>query len=59
MQQKVDEIAASQDQVNRDNSTRLQVVRQEIPDKLSAPSPQPADPTRKPASPTPQAAPVR
>jgi hypothetical protein len=58
MQQKVDEIAASQDQVNRDISVRLQVAKQEILDKLSPPSAQPsaAAPARKPVSSAPQAA---
>jgi hypothetical protein len=57
--QRVDQIAASQDKVSRDISARLEVARQEILDRISTPSPQPAAvPARKPAS-APPAAPVR
>jgi hypothetical protein len=55
--QRVDQIAASQDKVSRDISARLAVAKQEILDRMSPPSAQPAAaPVRKPASPAPQAA---
>jgi hypothetical protein len=54
--QRVDEIVASQDKVSRDISARLQVAKQEILDKISAPSSQPAAaPARRTASPAPAA----
>jgi hypothetical protein len=60
MRQRVDELAANQDQVIREITTKLQVAKQEILDKMSAPSPQLATaPPRTPASPAPHTAPVR
>jgi hypothetical protein len=59
MRQRIDQLAASQDQITRDIASRLQVAKQEILDKISTPSPQPAAaPARKPA-PQPAAAPPR
>jgi uncharacterized protein YfkK (UPF0435 family) len=40
MRQRVDELAANQDQIIREITTKLQVAKQEILDKMSAPSPQ-------------------
>ena len=55
MRQRVDELAASQDQITRDINTKLQVAKQEILDKISAPSPQLATaPAHKPALPAPR-----
>jgi hypothetical protein len=50
VRQRIDQLAASQDQVTRDVSTQLQQNRQEILDKISVLSPQPTPP-RKPAPP--------
>jgi hypothetical protein len=56
VQQKVDDLATSQDQVTRNLNATLQVAKKEILDKIAAPSTQPAaTPARKP---TPQVAPV-
>jgi hypothetical protein len=40
MRQRVDELAANQDQIIREITTKLQVAKQELLDKMSAPSPQ-------------------
>src|SRR5262249_35392968 len=56
--QRIDQLAASQDLITRDITTRLQIAKQEIIDKISALTPQPAASTRKPA-PQPAVAPVR
>jgi hypothetical protein len=56
MRQRMDQLAASQDQITRDIAARLQVTKQEILDKISTPSPAAA--ARKPAT-QPAAAPVR
>jgi hypothetical protein len=60
LRQKVDQLAASQQQMTRDFSTRLHADEQEILDKISVlPSQPAAAPARKPV-PTPlQVAPVR
>jgi hypothetical protein len=60
LRQKVDQLAASQQQMTRDFSTRLHAAEQEILDKISVlPSQPAAAPARKPM-PTPlQVAPVR
>jgi hypothetical protein len=50
MSQRVDQLAAVQDQSVRDISAKLQVAKQEILDKILAPSsPAPPAPPRKPA----------
>ena len=60
MRQRVDQLAASQDQIVRDLSAKLQVAKQEILDKIPSPAPQPAAaPARRPAPPAAQAAPAR
>lgn len=60
MRQRVDELAANQDQIIREITTKLQVAKQEILDKMPAPSPQLATaPPRPPALPAPHTAPVR
>jgi hypothetical protein len=56
MRQRVDQLAASQNQITRDITAKVQVAKQEILDKISAPSPQPATPPAR--KPTPQAPPV-
>jgi hypothetical protein len=56
MRQKIDELAAGQDHLTRDVNIQLQAAKQEILDKISAPSsPGPSAPLRRPA-PTAQAA---
>jgi hypothetical protein len=51
LRQRIDQLAANQDQISRDIATQLQQSRQEILDKISVLSPQPATPpARKPAS---------
>ena len=58
VQQSVDQLAASQEQMTRD-ITKLQTATQGILDKISAPPPRPAGATaRKPAPLAPQATPV-
>jgi pyruvate/2-oxoglutarate dehydrogenase complex dihydrolipoamide acyltransferase (E2) component len=60
IRRRVDEFAANQEQIIRDITTNLQVTKQEILDKMSAPSPQLATaPPRTPALPAPRTAPVR
>ncbi len=52
VRQRVDQLAAVQEQMTRDFTTKLQAAEQEILDKISAPPPQPAAaPARKSASP--------
>jgi hypothetical protein len=59
MRQRIDQLAASQDQVTRDITTKLQVAKQEILDRIPTPSPQQTTPpARKPALPS-AVAPVR
>jgi hypothetical protein len=60
MRQRVDDLVASQDQITRDITSKLQVAKQEILDKISSPPPQLATaPPRNAAPPRPQVAPVR
>jgi hypothetical protein len=60
MRQRVDDLVASQDQITRDITTKLQVAKQEILDRISSSPPQPAAaPPRNSAPPRPQVAPVR
>jgi hypothetical protein len=60
MRQRVDDLAASQDQITRDITTKLQVAKQEILDKISSSPPQVAvAPPRNAAPPRPQVPPVR
>jgi hypothetical protein len=56
MRQRIDELAASQNQITRNIDTNLQVAKQELLSKIATLSLQPA-PARRPASPT--AGPVR
>jgi hypothetical protein len=57
VRQSVDQLAAGQDQMNREITARLQAAKQDILDKISWPSPQPAvTPARKPV---PSASPLR
>src|SRR5262249_5046676 len=59
IRQRIDQLAASQDQVTRDIATKLQVAKQEILDRIPVPSPQQTTtPARKPALPS-AVAPVR
>ncbi|MBO0759127.1 MAG: hypothetical protein J2P54_25070 [Bradyrhizobiaceae bacterium] len=59
MRQRIDEIAASQDQIIRDVNAKLQLAKQEILDKISTPSPELATaPSRNPTLPAPRVAPV-
>jgi hypothetical protein len=61
LRQRVDQlaaqVAAGQEEMTRDFTTRLHAAEQDILDKISAPAPQAA--ARKPAPPPPQAAPLR
>ncbi|HMA75498.1 MAG TPA: hypothetical protein VKP67_29020 [Xanthobacteraceae bacterium] len=58
--QKIDQLTASQQQMARDFTTKLQAAEQDILDKISVPPPQPAAaPARKPVSQPLQVAPVR
>jgi hypothetical protein len=60
VRQRVDQLAAVQEQMTRDFTTKLQAAEQEILDKISVPPPQPAAaPARKPMSPPSQALPAR
>jgi hypothetical protein len=60
VRQRVDQLAAGQEQMTRDFSTKLQAAEQEILNKISAPSLQPAAaPARKPVPPPLQVAPLR
>ena len=59
LRQRVDEFAASRDQITRDVDTKVQMAKQEILDKISEPSKLATASTRKPALPAPQVAPVR
>jgi len=60
LRQRVDQIAAGQDGIARDITAKLQAAEQDMLDKISAPSPQPAvPPTRKPAPQPLQLAPSR
>jgi hypothetical protein len=52
VRQSVDQLTAGQDQINRDMTTKLQAAKQEILDRMTMLSPQPAaPPVRKPAPP--------
>jgi hypothetical protein len=58
--QKIDQLAASQQQMARDFTAKLRAAEQDILDKISAPPPQPAAvPARKPVPPPLQVAPAR
>jgi hypothetical protein len=59
VRQRVDQLAAGQDQINREITTKLQAAKQEILDKMSSPSPQPATPARKPVPTASQPSPAR
>jgi hypothetical protein len=60
LRQRVDEIAAGQDRIARDITTKLQAAEQDILDKISVPPPQAAAaPARKSAPPPLQLAPSR
>jgi hypothetical protein len=60
LRQRVDQLAAGQDRMTRDITTKLQTAEQEILDKISVPSPQPtAAPPRKPVPSPLQLAPSR
>jgi hypothetical protein len=60
VRQRLDQLAASQQQMTRDFTTKLQAAEQEILDKISIPPPQPAAaPARKPIPVPLQVAPVR
>jgi hypothetical protein len=60
VRQRVDQLAAGQEQMTRDFTTKVQAAEQNILDKISVPPPQPAAaPTRKPVPPPLQVAPVR
>jgi len=60
VRQRVDQLAAVQEQMTRDFTTKLQAAEQEILDKISVPPPQPAAaPARKPMPPPSQALPAR
>jgi hypothetical protein len=59
MRQRIDELAGSQDQITREITTKLQVAKREILDRIPTPSPQQTTPpARKPAPPS-VVAPVR
>jgi len=63
VRQRVDQlaaqVAAGQEQMTRDFTTKLYAAEQDILDKISAPAPPPAAaPTRRPAQPPSQAAPA-
>ena len=56
VRQRVDQLTASQDQITRDLTMKLQAAKQEILDRMSTLSPQPATlPARKPVPPAPAA----
>jgi hypothetical protein len=58
VRQRVDQLTASQDQITRDITMKVQAAKQEILDRISVLSPQPAaPPARRPAPPS--AAPLR
>jgi hypothetical protein len=60
VRQRVDQVAAGQEQMTRDFTTKLQAAEQEILEKISLPPPQPAAaPARKPVPPPLQVAPLR
>jgi hypothetical protein len=60
VRQRVDQLAAVQEQMTRDFTTKLHAAEQEILDKISVPPPQPAAaPARKPMPPSSQALPAR
>jgi hypothetical protein len=60
VRQRVDQLAANQQQIARDFTTKLQAAEQGILDKISGSPPQPtAAPVRKPVPAQAQAAPVR
>jgi hypothetical protein len=60
VRQRVDQLAAGQERMTRDFTTKVQAAEQNILDKISVPPPQPAAaPTRKPVPPPLQVAPVR
>jgi small-conductance mechanosensitive channel len=60
VRQRVDQLAAGQQQMTRDFTTKLQAAQQNILEKISAPPPQPAAaPARKPVPPPLQLAPLR
>jgi len=60
VRQSVDQLAAGQEQMTRDFSTKLQAAEREILDKIAVPPPQPiAAPIRKPVTPPLQVAPLR
>ena len=60
VRQRVDQLAAVQELMTRDFTTKLQAAEQEILDKISVPPPQPAAaPARKPMPPPSQALPAR
>jgi len=60
LRQKVDQLAASQEQMARDFTMELHAVEQDILNKISAPPPQPVGaPVRKPSQSPVQAAPLR
>ena len=60
LRQRVDEIAAGQDRIARDITTKLKAAEQDILDKISVPPPQAAAaPARKSAPPPLQLAPSR
>jgi len=60
VRQRVDQLAAGQEQMTRDFTAKLQVAERNILDKISVPPAQPvAAPTRKPVQPPLQAAPLR
>jgi hypothetical protein len=59
VRQRVDQLAAGQDQINREITTKLQAAKQEILAKMSSSSPQSATPARKPVPAASQPSPVR
>jgi hypothetical protein len=60
VRQRVDHLAAAQEQMTRDITSKLLTAEQEILDKISVPPPQPAAaPARKPVPPPLQVAPLR
>ena len=59
LRQRVDQLAAGQERMTRDFTTKLQAAQHEILGNTSAPAQSAAAPARKPAAPPAQAAPVR
>ena len=60
VREKVDQLAASQQQIAREFTAKLQEIEREILDKVSInQQPQATVPARRPASPPPQAVPAR